>query len=603
MLIGLDVGGTHTDAVLLEASTARCLAAVKALTRPEDISQGVIEALRALMAGEGAYPAQDASAPARPAPPSAIRRVCVSSTLGLNALLTGKADPTGMLAVPGPGIDPCLLWGDDPDFHVLAGAQDHRGKVIAAPDGAEVHRALSSLRDKNIQALGVVAKFSPKNPDLEHELAAAARDMLGPESIIVQGAEASGSLNFPRRLHTAWCNAALGRISRSFIAALGDAMQALSLTCPLVILKADAGVFSAGEAARDPAGTMGSGPAASLLGVWALSRDPGTAASPVSHTPKAVPSGDTVMVDMGGTTTDLALLAGGEPLLAPNGLTAAGRPTLVRALWTRSIALGGDSSLRAAGSSLSIGPDRIGPALALGSAYPAVPDRSPTLTDALNLLGLCRVGDVALSRAALEALFTAVPADLKKGMASAEDMARAFARQALLRIRAEMELLLAEVNALPVYTIRELLVQDPLRPAEAVFIGGPAAALAGMAEECWGLPVRVPDMHACANAVGAALARPTRAAELYADTQLGRMTIPDLGIAGSVDRGYLLDQAKQDLLRALAEAERAQETPGGQEAPAAQIVFAESFLMLDDAGRRGRILRVRAQLPAGLMTG
>lgn len=588
MLAGLDVGGTHTDAVLLDAATGRRLASVKTATRPDDVLPGVLEALGALFSG-----GNDRSAPGRVPghdarrDPATVRRLTVSTTLGLNALLTSRTDRAALLAVPGPGIDPRLFLGrDDPLFHVLPGAQDHRGRIIAAPDPAAVAETFVACRRHGAAALAIVSKFSPKNPELERALGESARAAFGPDLPVVLGASVSGSLNFPRRMHTAWCNAALARVNRSFLDALARAAMELGLDCPLAVLKADAGSFAFAEAAADPASCMGSGPAAGLLGVWALA---GMSAA----------NGDLLMLDVGGTSTDLALLAGGQPLLARRGLTVGGRPTHIRALWTRSIALGGDSSLRLADDSsrspLSlVGPDRSGPALALASSPRERFERPPTLTDALNVLGLAAVGNREHSLAALARLAEDARCP---GNACGDPalLARRFVDAALARIKDEADALLAEVNAQPVYTIRELLVEKPLAPREALCIGGPAGALASGLERALGIPVCVPGESPWANALGAALARPTRAAELYADTLAGRMSLPGFGLEKRIHSGYSLAEAKKDLLDAFAS------DAADAAAHAPQIVYAESFAMLDDAGRRGRTLRVRAQRAAGLL--
>ena len=585
MLIGLDVGGTHTDAVLMDRR--RRVAAVKARTRTHDVLPGILEALTDLL---------------RDQDPRRVRRLCVSTTLGLNALLTGKGDKVGMLVVPGPGLSPCLFWDSDPLFHILNGSQDHRGRIVAPCNETQVMAVLRGLESRGARALGIVCKFSPKNAEMEQGLAALARKVFGPDIPVVLGSGVSGSLNFPRRMHTVWCNAALAGVSRSFIASLSEAVVSLGLECPVTVLKADAGVFSAAQAALDPASTMGSGPAASLLGVWALSPDsPEAAPSRPGDAPSGTSAPDTLMIDMGGTSTDLALLAGGFPLLARKGLRVAGRPTLIRSLWTRSIALGGDSSLRVADGAASVGPDRSGPALALGFESPEDADRPPTLTDALNVLGLAALGDPALSLRALEALAAAPgsPTD------DARVLSELFVAEALERVRREAALLLEEVNAQPVYTIRELLVTEALKPRRAVFIGGPAKALAERAGQVLGLPVLAPEESACANAVGAALARPTLAAELYADTLLGHMSIPDLGLEKAIGSGYSLAEAEKDMRAAFADVRGRDDSfaagfaDGGDQDM--QIVYAESFAMLDDRNRRGRTVRLRGQLAAGLL--
>lgn len=564
MLVGLDVGGTYTDAVLIDEDfwdrekTPR-VKAVKAPTRADSVLPGVIQALEEVLEGEN---------------PKRVKRLCVSSTLGLNALLTGREDPAGVLAVPGPGLDPALFWKEGGSLCVLSGAEDHRGIVVAPLDPEEVRRALRRFSEEKITACAVASKFSPKNPEMEYALRDLAREELGPDKPVVCGSEASGALNFPRRLHTAYCNASLTRVGREFASALAQAAARLRLTCPIVIMKADAGVFANADAAAEPAASMGSGPAASLMGVLAL--------LPFLDT-DADSRQDLLMVDMGGTSTDLALLAHGQPLLAREGLTVAGRPTLIRSLWTRSIALGGDSVLSWNNGVPRVGPERLGPALALSPEEAG--GRPPTLTDALVVLGYARVGRAEASRAALQAL---VP-DAEKG-------ALIFVQAALDRIRQEADALLEEVNEKPVYTIRELLVADKLKPEAAVFIGGPAGAMAPLARQALGLPILVPPVAACANALGAALARSTRVADLYADTLCGRMSMTALGVEEAIDGGYTLEAAKRDIVAAL---DRLEEPTAGKKS-AAQIVFAESFQILDPQGR-GRIIKVRAQRAAGLL--
>ncbi|MDR2076318.1 MAG: hypothetical protein LBP61_05230 [Desulfovibrio sp.] len=564
MLIGLDVGGTYTDAVLIDEEAwdreeKPLLKAVKAPTRADSVLPGVIQALEEVLEGEN---------------PERIKRLCVSSTLGLNALLTGREDRTCILAVPGPGINPALFRGEGETLCVLSGAEDHRGIVVAPLDQGEVRQALRRFSAQGIAACALVTKFSPKNPEMEYALRDLAREELGPDTPIACGSEASGALNFPRRLHTAYCNASLSRIGGDFASALTQAAARLGLTCPIVIMKADAGVFSNADAAAEPAASMGSGPAASLMGVLAL--------LPFLKT-DGNPRQDLLMVDMGGTSTDLALLAHGQPLLAREGLTVAGKPSLIRSLWTSSIALGGDSVLSWDNGVPRIGPGRLGPALALSPED--LGRRPPTLTDALVALGHARVGDPEVSRTALQALVPDV-----------QDGALAFVRAALERIRREADALLDAVNAKPVYTIRELLVADKLKPQAAVFIGGPAGAMAPLARQILELPILVPPVAACANALGAALARPTRMADLYADTLRGRMSMTALGIEEVIDSGYTLEAAKRDIVAAL---DRLEDQAAGEKT-AAQIVFAESFQVLDPQGR-GRIIKVRAQRAAGLL--
>jgi hypothetical protein len=152
------------------------------------------------------------------------------------------------------------------------------------------------------------------------------------------------------------------------------------------------------------------------------------------------------------------------------------------------------------------------------------------------------------------------------------------------------------VNNRPVYTLNAVRLTRPLKPTGAALLGGPAPALAGPLEKALDLPVSVPPEAAVANAVGAARSRPSVRAELYADTALGLMNIPGLGLSRAIDRGYQLAEAEKELLAALDAA------VGGQAgAGPPQIVEAESFNQLSGYGRADKIFRLMAQTAPGVM--
>jgi N-methylhydantoinase A/oxoprolinase/acetone carboxylase beta subunit len=545
----VDVGGTHTDAVLLEEtpdSLARPLDAAKAKTGPRTL-ESLSRVLDELLDGDRA---------------SRLTRLTVSSTLGLNSLLTGTADPVGILASGGPGLE--LDPGDwGPLYRSLPGQQDHRGHVLETVDPGQALAAARDLAAQGAVSLVVGAKFGPKNPELEDIMLKAASEVSrGPA---MAASKLFGALNFPRRLGGAVLNAAVKRLYDKFLDDLGEIAQKKGLRCPIHILKADGGVMDLAAARERPVLALAAGPAASLLGLWALSpREKGD---------------DVLMIDMGGTSTDLAVLSRGHPLLTSAGLTLAGRPTLVRGLLTHSIALGGDTDLEPDGGRLIPRPIRRGPALALS------PDglgrRPPTLTDALNVLGLCSIGDPAVSRKALE--------DIAPGRA--EPLARQALGTVLDRVAQEARAFVERINQQPVYTVSDFLVDWRLEPKRAVFLGGPAETLAPLAGEALGFPALAPPGAATANALGAALARPTFEAELYADTDHGLMSVPTLGRRRKINSSYNLETAKRELLELMG---------GGSDL---RITSAESFSQFHEYGRAGKVIRVTAQSAPGLVAG
>jgi N-methylhydantoinase A/oxoprolinase/acetone carboxylase beta subunit len=291
------------------------------------------------------------------------------------------------------------------------------------------------------------------------------------------------------------------------------------------------------------------------------------------------------MVDMGGTSTDLAVMADGRPLTTAEGLDIAGRPTLVRSFLTRSLALGGDLGLIVKEGRVEFAERREGPPLALAPGE--VGRRPPTFTDALNGLGLTSLGQVDISRAALARLDETRPPE--------ETAARALDRALELIAQAARDFL-DQVNRRPVYTLGAMRLARPVKPEAAAFLGGPAEALAPPVGAALGLRPVVPPQAALANAVGAARARPCPAADLYADTAQGLMSIPALGRAKTISRDYTLAQAQAELLAALGEA-----LVNLPEAGPPQVIEAESFNQLSGRGRADKIFRVRAQARPGFL--
>lgn len=551
MYLGIDVGGTHTDGAALDENF-EIVRTVKIPTR--DVLGSLTEVLAKLLEGRD---------------PAGCRRLAVSSTLGLNALLTNQADPVGVLAVGGPGL-PVADFGSGPLYAPLAGLQNHLGEVLAPPDPDEARAAVDRLLGLGARAWAVISKFGPKNPAQEEALARAVRSAALDHPLTL-ASRLSGRLNFPRRLNTAVFNSAVSRLYDRFCQDLDAAARTLGLTCPLRLLTADGGALSPEEARVRPVQVLAAGPAAGLLGLWSL----------------AGLTGDALMVDMGGTSTDLAVMADGQPLTTAEGLDLAGRPTLVRAFLTRSLALGGDLGLAVREGRVEFVERREGPPLALCPGE--IGRRPPTFTDALNGLGLTRLGQVEVSREALARLDESRPPE--------KTAALALDRALDLISRAAGEFL-DQVNRRPVYTLNALRLARPVKPLTAAFLGGPAEALARPVAEALKLKPVIPPQAALANAVGAARARPCPAAELYADTARGLLTIPALGRTETIDRDFTLARAEAELLSALRAA-----LAGLPEAGPPRVTEAESFNQLSGRGRADKIFRVRAQAQPGFLQG
>ena len=498
VVLGLDMGGTHTDAVLLRGGTL--VASVKVPTNHQDLLISTRAALHALFESG-------------PVAPAEVVRATFGTTLAVNAVVQDACAPVGLLIGAGPGIDPGW-FGLGGHTAIVPGGVDHRGTEIAPLDREAVRAAVERWRDEGITAFACVTKFSTRNPAHENAMEAIVREVCE-APVIALGHRLSGRLNFPRRIATAYWNAAVWTLHNRFAEAVEASLRDMGIHAPAYLLKADGGAIPLSVSRERPVEALLSGPAASVMGMLAL--------TPAS-------SEDVLVLDMGGTTTDIALLAGGQPMLSPNDLVVKGRSTLVRSLKSVSIGLGGDSQVSVSTDGAQVGPLRRDAALAFGGSS------GPTFLDCLNVLGHAEAGDTAASRSGVESLA------LAHGL-SASSLAQKVLERARVRIAEAVRELLDEVNAQPVYTLAALLEDRAIRPSRAVLVGGPAESVAPLLGGALGLPVETlgdPVLGQVANAVGAALTRPTESLDLFADTAAGVLLVPSLDIRKSVNRRYTL---------------------------------------------------------------
>lgn len=544
MILGIDIGGTHTDAVCLRGSSI--VSTSKTLTR-EDLVGSILGAINALgMQHDG------------------IKRVVLSTTLSTNAIVEKKYPKTGMICSAGPGIDPKLFFIGEA-FHHVQGALDHRGREYIPVDRDEVRDAARLMREAGCVGVGVVSKFSVRNPAHEAAIAALIRDDF---RHVCLGHTMSGGLNFPRRLNTTYFNTAVMPVQERFMSAVTQALEDLGISAPLFFLKADGGTYAAAAAGRLPVETILSGPAASIMGAVALNR---------SH------EGTALVLDVGGTTTDIGVLVNGTPLLEPKGIDIGGVRTLVRGLRVVSVGAGGDSCITVEDGELRVGPGRSGPPVCVGGP-------SPTPTDAFAVLGAFE-GDELKARQSLSPLAEQLSMDVETLSRRAIETMVETIRQGALRF-------IEEVNSHPVYTIYEMLHPDLVRPDRVILIGGPAAILRPYIADAFGLECKVPDHAMVANALGAALARTTAQITLHADTQIGTMVCPELNLHKDVPRTMSIEELKAVGFDAIREHAAELGLSSGVDA---QVIEEQSFNMVRGFSTVGRNLRVKIQTTPGIL--
>ncbi|MCF7699108.1 hydantoinase/oxoprolinase family protein [Loktanella sp. M215] len=357
-LLGVDTGGTYTDAVVLDGDATRVLARAKALTSRPDLAIGVAGAIDAAIADAGIAAAE-------------IEIVALSTTLATNALVEGQGGRVALVAI---GFDPASLvragledaMRGDPVF-AIAGGHTHAGTEAADLDLAALNRALDDA--SGITGFAVAAHFATRNP--AHELTAAAAIRARTGLPVTCSHELSAALGGPKRALTAVLNARLIGMIAGLITAVEGHLAQSGIAARLMVVRGDGALIPADMARVRPIETILSGPAASVAGAaWLTDVQ------------------DAMISDIGGTTTDICQLQGGRPRIDPQGAMVGGFRTMVEAVAMRTFGLGGDSAVTVTGGltgGLQLGPRRVMPIALLAQTHPALVH--PALDAALALDG------------------------------------------------------------------------------------------------------------------------------------------------------------------------------------------------------------------------
>lgn len=334
LFLGIDTGGTYTDAVLW-SETAGVVAKAKSLTTRHDLAEGISGAVDAVTARAGIAPA-------------AIKLVSMSTTLATNALVEGQGGRVALVMIGfvdadldrdglrrALGSDPVVFLPGGHDVHGNAQPLDLSGLEAALPELA-----------RTVSGFAICAYFATRNPAHENAAREMIRAMTGLP--VTASHELTSKLGGPRRALTTLLNARLIAMIDRLIAATEDFLVARGIAAPLMVVRGDGALVSAAFARARPIETILSGPAASLVGARHMTG-----------------LDDALVSDIGGTTTDVAVLDGGRPRLDPEGATVGGYRTMVEAVAMRTFGLGGDSEVALEDGGLQprilLGPRRLVP--------------------------------------------------------------------------------------------------------------------------------------------------------------------------------------------------------------------------------------------------
>jgi N-methylhydantoinase A/oxoprolinase/acetone carboxylase beta subunit len=353
--LGLDTGGTFTDAVVLDGER-RVVASAKALTTPWDLSLGIGAAIRAVL--------KSLPATAR----AEVSLASVSTTLATNAVVENRFSPVCTLLI---GFDDGMVRRSGIERHGGAlvrveGGHSATGEESAPLDERAVANAVHEY-DRRVEAYALAANFSVRNPEHESRARQIIRSLS--QKPVTCAHELSSKLDAPRRALTAVLNARLTPRIRHLIDALSQVLEQESIDCPLMIVKGDGSLMRADLALEYPVETVLSGPAASVVGAGFLTG-----------------LEDFVVSDMGGTTTDIAVVSAGRPVIRAEGALVGGWRTMVEAVDVRTSGLGGDSEVAFDRQlRLRVGPRKAMPLALLAHTFPGALKELTALADLVHL--------------------------------------------------------------------------------------------------------------------------------------------------------------------------------------------------------------------------
>lgn len=565
MLLGLDVGGTFTDAVIIDGH--RVVATAKRRTTKDNLMNGIGKALDAVLEGYDT---------------SNIEQVTLSTTVVTNTIVEEKEQVVDLYVVTGPGRNVDDIFPVKPIY--LQGYTDHRGIVVERTPADAVRGIANMVQKRSGTDLAAVsAKFGVRNPQEELSITEELKNIY---HAISNGSLLSGSLNFPRRTISAYFNSAVTPVFTVFKKNVEDALSARNIVAPLHILKADGGSLPVEHMVSRPVETAFTGPAATVLGLSALG---------------VIGNQHTVALDIGGTTTDISLWKHGRPLMTKNGVSIREYPSAVRSFAVTSVGIGGESVVRLKNGNLTVGPERVGPSVALGGV-------EPTLGDALIVLGHANYGDFNLASRALQDLADAIQATVQSNnvnisnnqltlIKTASDVARLILQNALETIQRGVDEVITVENKRPIYVVADIVNPDIFVPEHIVVVGGTAPSLGASIGEYMDLPITIPENAAVANAIGAALALSTIELTVHVDTKRRLLVIPELGIK---QQNCTLKRAEQVVERAKEALSEEAFRLGLDTSQEIEIISIEDFPVVEGWQSMERLITVKVQLAAGV---
>lgn len=338
--LGVDTGGTFTDAVIVDLDDMSVVAKRKSPTTHDDLSIGLYQSV------EAAFAACDVT-------PQDISLVGISTTLATNSVLESAGGEVGLLLIGWTPMDD-VSFGEK-NQAIVRGGFDTKGRAVEVMNEKEVREALKKI-SKGVNAIAISGLFAVTNPSQEKRAKELAIEVTGLPT--VAGHELSAALGIDLRAETAVLNGKLIPEVSKFFDNVEKTFRKMGVTAPIMAYKGDGSVMSLDEARLFPVETILSGPAASSVGGKVLSG-----------------VDDCVVVDIGGTSTDIAVMDDGFPQIKYEGATIGKWRTRVKAVDMYTVAMGGDSRITVKDWKFKFGPDRVIPMCTFTEEFPEIIER------------------------------------------------------------------------------------------------------------------------------------------------------------------------------------------------------------------------------------
>ena len=339
--IGIDTGGTCTDAVVYDTENHSVLSSAKTLTTKQDLKFGILKALRGL-------------------DPEAAKKasyISLSTTLATNACVENKGGRAKLIMI---GVNPKAVdrmqgvYGlpKSEEIYFLSGNPEEKDPELKVPPWKKFIGDLDKFKGYDSVA---IVQINPKYNAGEYELTAEKilKEHLGLSC--VRGYDLYQGINVQKRGATALLNARLLPVMDNFFDAIEESLGEMGIDLPMVIVKSDGSVMSRDYARKRPVETLLCGPAASVIGAMELAK-----------------AEDAMIIDMGGTTSDIALMQNGKTVSSLSGIRIGNWATMVKGISIDTFALGGDSGIKYKNGILYLDERRVIPLCILADSYPEV---------------------------------------------------------------------------------------------------------------------------------------------------------------------------------------------------------------------------------------